>query len=195
MTSPTVRSVTAQVPEKQTLQISFSQTSWSMSSKHFTSKAARAPYLGDRFEARRDRAGELAEPHQLHAVVMRVAGAAHRRAEAADHADRDPLAPEDARGRVRAAEAVLDREHDRVGAERAASPLRRRPSTSRALVAMITRSHGPASAASRRGVHAHRAVAGGALDAQAPVAHRRRRARARRPPPRPRGRRTASSPA
>ena len=38
MTSPTVRSVTAQVPEKQTLQISFSHTSWSMSSKHFTLK-------------------------------------------------------------------------------------------------------------------------------------------------------------
>ena len=38
MTSMMVRSVTEQVPEKQTLQISFSQTSWSMSSKHLTRK-------------------------------------------------------------------------------------------------------------------------------------------------------------
>ena len=40
MISPTVSPVSVAVPLKQTLQMSFSQTSWSISSKHLTLKPA-----------------------------------------------------------------------------------------------------------------------------------------------------------
>src|SRR5215475_4312775 len=50
------------------------------------------PDLGHSSEPRRHRSGDLSEPDELPAVVMRVPWPAHRCAEAAHHADRDALA-------------------------------------------------------------------------------------------------------
>ncbi len=75
------------------------------------------PDVRHRLDPRRHRAGAFAEPYELHAVVVDVAGCHHRGAEAADHSDGHPVVPEHRRSGVRAAEAVLDREHERRGAD------------------------------------------------------------------------------
>jgi hypothetical protein len=96
MTSPTVSPVIVQVPEKHTLQISFSQTSWSMSSKHFTRN-----------------------PPERHTSAICsslgvVTWTAHRCTKAADDPDHDLVPAEHACCRVRSAEPVLDRQHHGV---------------------------------------------------------------------------------
>ena len=102
------------VPLNATLQTSFSQTSRWTSSNVRTREPRAAPDLGGRLDSRRHRAAALAEPDQLEAVVMRVPGCDDRGAESAGDADGHPVLAEDACGNVRAAEAVLDREHQRV---------------------------------------------------------------------------------
>ena len=102
------------VPLNATLQTSFSQTSrWTSSNVRTVNPAPRHTSAAASI---RGVTGPLAlaEPDQLEAVVMRVPGCDDRGAEPARDADGHPVLAEDARGDVRAAEAVLDREHQRV---------------------------------------------------------------------------------
>src|SRR5262249_15315005 len=105
-------------------------------------EARALPDLGDSPEPRRHRPGEFAEADELPAVVMRVPRPAHRRAEAAHHADRDALAARSGPPRPFWIESTT------VSATTSRRALTAAAFTSRALVAMITSSQGPASAAS-----------------------------------------------
>jgi hypothetical protein len=93
ITSPIVIPVRQQVPEKVTFMISFSHTMRRRSSNRATLKPADSQIAAEACETRARQPGIAAEAHHLHAVVVRVARRAQRRAEAADHAHRERSGP------------------------------------------------------------------------------------------------------
>ena len=105
--------------------MSFSQTSWSISSKHLTVKPDSLPERGDTLQPGRHRTARFAEPHQLHAVVVGMARRLDRGAEAPDHADDHAVSTQDAGDLRRAAEAVLDGQYRRLGPKQGACAARR----------------------------------------------------------------------
>ena len=82
-------------------------------------EARRAPELREPLDALRARTTPLAEANERHAVVVRVPRADERRAEAFRDADQHGLVAEHLGDDVRRAQAVLDRQHEGVGADAA----------------------------------------------------------------------------
>ena len=129
-------SSTVHVPLKATLQTSFSQTSRWTSSKVRTVNPARRQTSAT--ASIRGVPGPERSPSRTSSIPWWWAwpGADHRGAEAAGHADGDAVVAEHARGGVRAAEPVLDREHERLGPDE-----RRAPSAAAVDVHRLRREH------------------------------------------------------